>query len=85
MALDATFIDLLACPDSLEKLRAADAALLERVNAAITAGRLRTRAGATVSEPLAAGLVRADGKLLYPVVDGTPVLFVDAGIPIAEL
>ena len=61
-------------------LRAADAALLARLNQAVAQGRLANRAGRTVGRPLEAALVRADGAVLYPIVDDIPVLLIDEGI-----
>ena len=56
--------------------------MLGKVNQAIAAGHARTRAGRVVTEPLAAGLVREDKTLLYPIVDGIPVMLVDEAIPL---
>jgi uncharacterized protein YbaR (Trm112 family) len=54
--------------------------LLERVNAKIRAGGVKNVGGAAVSAALEAGLVRADGAIVYPIQDGIPVLLVDEGI-----
>jgi uncharacterized protein YbaR (Trm112 family) len=34
--------------------------------------------------PLDGGLVRADGQVLYPIIDRIPVLLVDEGILLAQ-
>ena len=57
-----------------------DEPLLAKVNQAIAEGRVKNKGGRTVSEPLTGGLVREDGSLLYPMVDGIPVMFVDEAI-----
>ncbi len=71
----------LVCPLHHVPLDAADAALLSRLNAACEAGRLRTRAGRVVCEPLEAALVTRDGQWAYPVRGGLAVLLVDEAMP----
>lgn len=80
MALDPDFLAALVCPENGEPLKLADAELVDRVNAAIKDGRLNNRAGQPVSTPLDAGLLRADGGVLYAVWDDIPNLLVDEGI-----
>lgn len=69
------------CPEDRTPLTLADAQLLSSVNSAIAAGLLRNRAGELVERPLDAGLLRADGKFLYPVVDTIPKLLSQEAIP----
>jgi uncharacterized protein YbaR (Trm112 family) len=59
--------------------------LLTRLNAAISAGRLRNVSGQAIERPLQEGLVREDGAILYAVRDGIPIMLVDEGIPLAQL
>jgi uncharacterized protein YbaR (Trm112 family) len=47
---------------------------LEKINRAIDAGKISTHEGVRVSAPLAEALVTDDGKRIYPVNDGIPVL-----------
>ena len=63
----------------------ADAALLANVNRAIAEGRVKNRGGHVVSEPLAGGLLREDGALLYPIVDDIPVMLVDEALVLDQL
>ena len=78
--IDKELLSILACPESRQPLAEADATLLERVNARIRAGGATNVGGAPVQEPLEAGLVREDRKIVYPIKDGIPVLLVDEGI-----
>jgi uncharacterized protein YbaR (Trm112 family) len=73
-------LDVLVCPDTREKLGLASDAVLAKLNEAIAAGKVRNRGGRAVGEPLEAGLVRPDGKMLFPVHDGIPNLLPDEGI-----
>ena len=49
----------------------------------IAAGALTNRAGQPVKEKMDGGLVRADGRFLYPIRHNIPVMLVDEGIPLA--
>jgi uncharacterized protein YbaR (Trm112 family) len=78
-------LEILVCPETRTRLAAAEASLVERVNAAIAAGRLVNRAGQRVERPIQGGLVREDGRLLYPVIDDIPSLLVDRAIPLDQV
>lgn len=80
--IDKDLLQILACPATHQPLAEADAALLERVNAAIAKGAAKNAAGKAVTDKLTEGLVRQDKKIVYPIRDGIPVLLVDEGIAI---
>ena len=75
-------LELIACPETHQPLRQAPPALLERVNARIARGELKNRAGTVLSAALAEGLVRHDERVLYPVVDGIPMLLIEEAIAV---
>lgn len=77
-----SLLQLIQCPESRQPLREAPAALLERLNARQARGELRNRAGAPVAAPLAGGLLREDGRVLYPVLDEIPMLLIEEAITI---
>ena len=74
MALSPDLLEILRCPDDRSRLALADDALVERLNEAIAAGKVRNKGGEPVREPVDAGLVREDGAILYPVREDIPVL-----------
>ena len=78
--IDQALLDILVCPETKTPVALADAALVAVVNEAIVAGRLRNKGGEPVTEPIGGGLVRADGKLLYPIRDEIPVMLVEEAI-----
>ena len=74
---------VLCCPETHQEVRPAEAAVIDRLDAQIVAGTLKNRAGKLVPERIHAGLVRADGKFLYPIRRDIPVMLVDEGLPLA--
>jgi hypothetical protein len=61
-------------------LRQAGADVVADLNRKVAAGALRNRGGHSVKDALDAGLLREDGRVLYPVCRGIPMLLVDDGI-----
>jgi uncharacterized protein YbaR (Trm112 family) len=78
--IDQALLDILVCPETKTPVALADAALVDAVNQAIAGGGLRNKGGETVTEPIGGGLVREDGKLLYPIRDDIPVMLVEEAI-----
>jgi uncharacterized protein YbaR (Trm112 family) len=78
-------LDILCCPENHATLTPANEALVREVNERIRGSRLRNKAGREVNQPIDGGLVRADGDLLYPIVDQIPVLLRDEAIPLDQL
>ena len=83
--LDPELLEILVCPETKEPVHLADAPLLDRLNRAIAENRLSTRGGELVKERIEAGLVREDGRILYPVRDDIPVMLIDEAIPLEDL
>lgn len=77
------FAELLRCPETRRKLAVAPPELLQRMRAEQAAGKLFHASGKPVAAPVSAGLLREDGGLLYPVIDGIPVMLKDEAIIIA--
>ena len=71
---------ILRCPEDHSPLSVAGSDVIEETNAAIRARRLQNRAGRPVEQAIDGGLVRERGDVLYPIVDGIPVLLIDESI-----
>lgn len=74
MTIDPDLRQRIRCPATRKPLRDATAAELQRLNAAIAAGSVRTRGGTQVKAPVAGGFVVDGEPVLYPIVDGFPIL-----------
>jgi uncharacterized protein YbaR (Trm112 family) len=80
--VDPELLEILACPEDKTPVRLAEAEILETLNERIRQGSVQNRGGETVSEEIVEGLVREDGKYLYPVRDDIPIMLIDEAIPL---
>ena len=83
--MDKRLLPILHCPVTHKGLAPVKPATLKSVNAAIASGDLSNRDGHTLQEPLAEALVTDDGKVLYPVASGIPVLLAGESINLEQL
>lgn len=77
-------VEILACPEDKSPVHLADQGLIESLNAKISRGELKTREGELVLDLLEEGLVREDGKVLYPVREGIPIMLLGEAITLVE-
>jgi uncharacterized protein YbaR (Trm112 family) len=78
-------LEILVCPETKQPLRMAEVEILAQVNQAVEGGYLRNQGGDRVKDRIEEGLVRADGKVLYPVRDDIPVMLLDEAIRLDSL
>ncbi len=76
-------LQILCCPETYQKLKLAPQPLLDQINQQISAGRLQNRSGQSIEDAIDGGLVRADGRYLYPLRQNIPVLLVEEAISLA--
>ncbi|MDQ3001476.1 MAG: hypothetical protein M3Y08_09465 [Fibrobacterota bacterium] len=83
--MDKELLDMLCCPETKADVSLADASLIESLNRKVEAGQLKNRGGENVKEKMDSGLVRADGKYLYPIREDIPIMLIDEAIPLEGL
>ena len=54
------------------------------VNERIAAGQLKNRGGEAVTEKIDGGLLREDGKFLYPIRESIPIMLIDEALPFED-
>jgi uncharacterized protein YbaR (Trm112 family) len=85
MALDKRLLDILCCPASKQPLALLSGAQLQSLNRAVERGSVRTADGGTVTRPCTAGLLTRDGRTIYRIEDGIPVMLVDQSIVASQV
>ena len=83
MSISPDLLEILVCPETRQPVALASEDLLTKLNSEIAGERLRNRGGGRVTSPIAEGLVREDGKILYPIDDGIPVMLIEESIELA--
>jgi len=78
-------LEILVCPETKQTLTVADTDILNQVNQAVAVGGLMNQGGDRVKDRIEEGLVREDGKVLYPVKDDIPVMLLDEAIRLDTL
>ncbi len=80
MPVDGKLLEILCCPVSRRPLTRLEASRLERLNREIESGAALYVGGEAVTEMLEEALITEDGKVIYPVSDGIPLLLEEKGI-----
>jgi uncharacterized protein YbaR (Trm112 family) len=83
--MDKRLLTILRCPVTHKGLSLAKSATLHAVNNAIKSGELSNRDGRVLEDPLDEALITDDGKILYPVSDGIPVLLEGESVSMEQL
>ena len=83
--MDKRLLTILRCPVTHKGLTVLKKDKLDRVNAAIAAGDVATLDGVRLDEPLSEALITDDGKRVYPVNDGIPVLLEGESIHVEQI
>jgi uncharacterized protein YbaR (Trm112 family) len=79
--LEPGFVAILRCIETGSELSLLDSDALNRLNAAITKGKVSNRMGQPLERPLEAALKNADATWVYQVLDGIPILLAEQAIP----
>lgn len=83
--MDKRLLTILRCPVTHKGLSLLKKDKLAKVNKAISAGEVATQEGVRLDTPLTEALVTDDGKRLYPVNDGIPVLLESESVHLEPL
>ncbi len=85
MNLPDHLLDILCCPVSHEPLIPLSRDKLKKLNSAIEADEIQYVDNEPVEGELKAALITRDGKVVYSIEDGIPVLLPERGIGTTQL
>lgn len=83
--MDRKLLDLLVCPATRQPLALLTSDQLARLNAAISAGSIVDAQGQKAVTPVAQALITKNGKSIYRVDDGIPVLLTETAISTVQM
>lgn len=83
--MDKKLLSILCCPVSHKGLVMARADQLKAINKAIENNLLKNRDGNQLEKKLKEALVTDDGKTMYPIDDGIPVLLEGSSVSMDQL
>jgi uncharacterized protein YbaR (Trm112 family) len=75
--VDKELLEILCCPETKQSVSLIDSDAVQKINDGIKSGSVVNRGGATVKEAIDGGLLREDGKYLYPVREDIPIMLID--------
>ena len=85
MSVDPKLLEILVCPITKVSVRTLGKHKLTTLNRAIAEGGVKHMDGAVVDTPLEEALVTSDGRTVYRVDDGIPIMLEDFAIPTEQL
>ncbi len=80
MAVDRKLLDILCCPVTKVPVQPLAREPLAKLNQAIADSKVSYADGRPVTEPLEEALITQDGKTIYAVKSGIPVMLQEEGI-----
>ena len=80
MPVSQELLEILVCPETQQPVTPATEEVLHKIADAAARGELRNRGGSKVERAPGEGLLRDDGRVLYPVEDGIPVMLIEESI-----
>jgi uncharacterized protein YbaR (Trm112 family) len=84
MALDKRLLEILCCPVTKQPVLPLNARQLEVLRKAQQEADLQLADGSVAAEPVEAGLITRDGKSIYLIADGIPVMLADQAVPTSQ-
>ena len=85
MPVEKKLLEILCCPATKVSVKELDSARLEKLNAAVSSGNVAYEGGESVSAPVEEALITEDGKTVYEVRNGIPMMLVEKGIPTGQI
>lgn len=85
MSVDPKLLEILVCPITKVSVQVLGKQKLATLNREIADGGVKHLGGTVVDTPLDEALVTTDGRTVYPIDDGIPVMLEDLAIPTEQL
>lgn len=78
-------LEILVCPATKQPLEILSEAKLASLNALIARGRVHNSGGTKIESPVEEALITTDGRTIYRIDDGIPIMLVEESLPTEKL
>jgi Uncharacterized conserved protein len=85
MPIDKRLLEILCCPVTKVPVKILSKDKLARLNERIASGTVKFADGSGVNKPLDEALITENGRMVYRIDQGIPVMLEDQGIPTSQL
>ncbi|RMD51821.1 MAG: Trm112 family protein [Nitrospirae bacterium] len=85
MGIEKELVTVLCCPVTKVPVREVEKDMILKLNKLISENKLTYADGTIVKEPIQEALITEDGKTIYRVDEGIPIMLVDRGIPAKQI
>lgn len=85
MPIDEKLLEILCCPKTKVPVKLLPSDRLEKLNDKVKQGGVKNKGSEPVDKPAEEALITEDGKTIYIIQDGIPIMLEDQGIPTEQL
>jgi uncharacterized protein YbaR (Trm112 family) len=85
MPIKKELLEILCCPVTKQPVEVVSGDKISKLNDLIGKGKLKNVDGTAVEGKIEEALITTDGKTIYRIDDGIPVMLVDMGIPTDQI
>lgn len=85
MPISDDLLEILCCPKTKVPVEVLSSEKLEKLNAEVSAGKVKYVDESVVDQPLQEGLITEDGQTVYRIDDDIPVMLIDKGIATRQI
>lgn len=85
MPITKELLNILCCPSTKVPVMLLEEEKLQKINALILKKKLHYQNKSLVDKCLTEGLITTDGKTIYRIDQGIPIMLIEQGIPVDQM
>ncbi|MFH1700685.1 MAG: hypothetical protein ABIE07_08880 [Candidatus Zixiibacteriota bacterium] len=85
MTISDHLLEILCCPETKQPVKILDEAKLKKLNELIGQKAIKNRDGQVIKDTITEAIITVDGKTIYRIDEGIPVMLIDEAIAADQL